>query len=248
MKQAVVLAILLMWGAGARAGEVMVAVAANFLAPMEVISALFEKDTGHKARLASGATGKFVTQIANGAPFEVFLAADAEAPARLEKEGLAVSGSRYTYAIGKLVLWSAREGFVDAKGEVLGKGDYKHLAIANPRTAPYGAAATEVLNKLNLAGAVQPKLVQGENIAQTHQFISTGNAELGFVAYSQVFRDGKLISGSAWVVPKGLHAPIQQDAQLLNKGKANPAALALLNYLKGEKAKRVIKAFGYDLP
>ncbi len=230
----------------AQAEEVLVAVAANFTAPMQVIAAVFAKETGHKANLAFGATGKFYAQISNGAPFEVFLSADDETPARLEKEGLAVAGSRFTYAIGRLVLWSATPNYVDAKGAVLQQGNFQHLAIANPKTAPYGAAAMEALNKMGLASKLQSKIVQGENIAQTQQFISTGNAELGFVAYAQAFKDGKLTSGSAWVVGKEWHSPIQQDAVLLNKGKSNPAAVALLTFLKGDKAKTVIKSFGYE--
>ncbi len=232
---------------GLHAAEVQVAVAANFTAPMQQIAADFEKDSGHKAVLSFGATGKFYAQIVNGAPFEVFLAADDTTPARLEKEGHAVAGSRFTYAVGKLVLWSAKPDFVDAKREVLEGGKFNKLSIANPKTAPYGAAAIETLKKLNLLETVQPKFVQGENISQTLQFVSTGNADLGFVALSQVFKDGKLNSGSAWIVPGEFHEPIYQDAAILAKGKDNPAAGALLAYLKGDKAKAVIKSFGYDL-
>jgi molybdate transport system substrate-binding protein len=230
----------------ARADEVNVAVAANFTAPMQKIAAEFEKDTGYKAQLASGSSGKFYAQIKNGAPFQVFLSADDETPARLEKEGLAVPGSRLTYAVGTLVLWSARPGYVDGKGEVLKKGMFQHLALANPKLAPYGAAAVEVLNKLGLFAGLQPKFVQGENVAQTFQFISTGNAELGFVALSQVMKDGKIIDGSAWVVPSRLHTPLRQDAVILSSGKDNPAALALMKYLKQAKARAIIKAYGYN--
>ena len=231
----------------ANAGEVQVAVAANFTAPMQRIAAEFEKDSGHKATLMSGATGKFYAQISNGAPFEVLLSADDETPARLERDGLAVAGSRFTYATGRLVLWSAREGYVDDKGDVLKKGDFRHLSIANPKTAPYGAAAIQTLSKLGLLPALEPRFVQGENIAQTHSFIVSGNAELGFIALSQVFRDGRLGSGSAWIVPANLHEPIRQDAVLLAKGQSNPAAAALLKYLKGDKARSIIKSFGYEL-
>lgn len=231
----------------AGADEVQVAVAANFTAPMQKIAADFEKDTGHKAVLAFGATGKFYAQIANGAPFEVLLSADDETPARLEKELLAVPHSRFTYAIGRLVLWSAREGLVDDKGEVLKKGDFKHLALANPKTAPYGAAAMETMAKLGVLPNLQAKFVQGENIAQTYQFVSTGNAEAGFVALSQIVKDGRLAGGSAWIVPANLHQPILQDAVVLARGSRNPAAKALLDYLKGDKAKAVIKSYGYGL-
>ncbi|MEW6118909.1 MAG: molybdate ABC transporter substrate-binding protein [Pseudomonadota bacterium] len=228
------------------AADVQVAVAANFTAPMQKIAADFEQATGHRARLAFGATGKFYAQIKNGAPFEVLLAADDDTPARLEKEGLAVAGSRFTYSIGQLALWSARPGYVDGKGEVLKQGAFDHLALANPRLAPYGGAAVETMNKLGVLSALQPKFVQGENIAQTFQFVSTGNAELGFVALSQVVEDGKLKRGSAWVVPAGLHAPIRQDAVILVRGKANPAALALMKYLKEDRARAIIRAYGYQ--
>jgi molybdate transport system substrate-binding protein len=232
----------------ARSDEVQVAVAANLTAPAKRIAVDFEQETGHKAALSFGATGKFYAQIKNGAPFEVLLAADDSTPARLEEEGAAVRGSRFTYAIGRLVLWSERPGLVDDQGSVLKKGDFRHLAIANPKTAPYGVAAMETLKALGLLDALQPKLVQGENIAQTHQFVASGNAELGFVALSQVMEDGKLISGSAWVVPETLHEPIRQDAVLLNAGAGKPAAETWLDYLKGEKARTVIRAFGYTLP
>lgn len=233
--------------ATAQAGEVQVAVAANFTAPMQKIAAEFEKDTGNKAVLAFGATGKFYAQINNGAPFEVLLSADDETPARLETERKTVPGTRFTYATGKLVLWSARDGYVDGQGQVLKGGNYAHLAIANPKAAPYGAAAVETLQKLKLWDEVQPKLVQGENIGQAFQFVSTGNAPLGFVALSQVWRDGKFTSGSGWIVPANLHSPIRQDAVILAKGAANPTAKALEDYLKSPKAKDIIRSFGYDL-
>lgn len=230
----------------ARAGEVQVAVAANFTAPMQKIAAEFERDTGHKAVLAYGASGKFYAQIVNGAPFELLLSADGETPARLEKESLAVPGTRFTYATGRLVLWSAKEGYVDAAGAVLKSGDYRHIAIANPKTAPYGAAAMEVLRRLDLLERVRPKFVQGENIAQTQQFVSTGNAQLGFLALSQVLRDGRIASGSGWIVPASLHAPIRQDAVVLARGRANPAAKALADYLRSDRAKDIIRSFGYE--
>ena len=233
--------------ASAMADEVQVAVAANFTLPMQRIAADFERDTGHKALMSFGATGRFYAQIKNGAPFELLLSADDETPIRLASEGAAVADSRFTYAIGRLVLWSAQAGVVDAQGAVLKAGSFRHLAIANPKTAPYGAAAVEVLTGLGLLDAVGPKLVQGENIAQAQQFVASGNAELGFVALSQVWRDGKLRSGSAWLVPTTLHTPIRQDAVLLNLGRDKPAALALLRYLQSDKARAVIRSFGYDL-
>lgn len=237
----------LLLASAVQAAEVEVAVAANFTAPMQQIVAAFEQASGHKARLAFGATGKFYAQIKNGAPFQILLAADDETPARLEAEGLGIAGSRFTYAIGTLVLWSSKPDFVDAKGEVLAKGGFNKLAIANPKTAPYGGAAIEVLNALGLRAAVEPKFVQGENIAQAFQFVSTGNADLGFVALSQVMKDGKLNSGSAWIVPAKMHAPIRQDAVLLTPGKDNAAAAALLAFLKSDAAKAIIRSYGYDL-
>jgi len=233
--------------ASAAAGEVQVAVAANFTAPMQAIARQFEQDTGHKAVAAFGATGQFYAQIKNGAPFEVFLAADDDRPARLESEQQTVPGSRFTYAVGALALWSAKPGYVDDQGAVLKQNEFRHLAIANPKAAPYGLAATQVLAKLGLADAVKPKIVEGQSIAQTQQFVATGNAELGFVALSQVYKDGKLTSGSAWLVPASLHDPIKQDAVILAKGKDNPAAQAFVDYLKGPKAADIIKSYGYQV-
>ncbi|WP_224450864.1 MULTISPECIES: molybdate ABC transporter substrate-binding protein [unclassified Pseudomonas] len=231
----------------AQADEVQVAVAANFTAPIQAIAADFEKDTGHKLVAAYGATGQFYAQIKNGAPFDVFLSADDTTPEKLEKEGDTVKGSRFTYAVGTLALWSAKDGYIDAKGEVLKKNEYQHLSIANPKTAPYGLAATQVLEKLKLTDATKAKIVEGQNITQAYQFVSTGNAELGFVALSQIYQEGKVTSGSAWIVPASLHDPIKQDAVILSKGKDNAAAKALVEYLKGPKAAAVIKSYGYQL-
>lgn len=229
------------------AAEVSVAVAANFTAPMQKIAQAFEQDTGHKAVLAFGSTGNFYAQIRNGAPFHILLAADDETPARIEKEGLGVAHSRFTYATGKLVLWSKQAALVDDKGDVLRSTKFKRIAIANPKLSPYGAAALETLGKLGLLQSLQPKFVQGENISQTYQFVATENAALGFVALSQVFADGRLKDGSAWLVPASMHQPIQQDAVLLNSGKDSPAAVALLSYLRSEKIKTLIRSFGYGL-
>ncbi|KSW22854.1 MULTISPECIES: molybdate ABC transporter substrate-binding protein [unclassified Pseudomonas] len=231
----------------ALADEVQVAVAANFTAPIQAIAKDFEKDTGHKLVASFGATGQFYAQIKNGAPFEVFLAADDSTPAKLEQEKAVVPGSRFTYAIGKLALWSPKDGYVDAKGEVLKKGGFQHLSIANPKTAPYGLAATQVLDKLGLKDKLTGKIVEGQNIGQAYQFVSSGNAELGFVALSQIYKDGKVTAGSAWIVPADLYEPIRQDAVILEKGKDNAAARALVDYLKGPKAAAVIKAYGYEL-
>ncbi|MGR9072810.1 MAG: molybdate ABC transporter substrate-binding protein [Gammaproteobacteria bacterium] len=231
--------------ASAAAETVDVAVAANFTEPMKAIAGGFEKKTGHKARLAFGSSGMFFAQIQNGAPFQVFLSADADKPAHLERDGMTVPGSRFTYALGTLVLWSHDPSVVDVKGEVLKKGGFAHLAIANPELAPYGAAAREILKRMDLWDGLQSRLVRGENIAQTYQFVATGNAELGFVSLSQVFKDGALMEGSAWTVPENLYAPIRQDAVLLSKGKDSAAASALVDYLKSDKAKAVIEAYGY---
>ncbi|MBH3435797.1 molybdate ABC transporter substrate-binding protein [Pseudomonas citronellolis] len=231
----------------ALADEVQVAVAANFTAPIPAIAKDFEKDTGHKLVASFGATGQFYAQIKNGAPFEVFLAADDSTPAKLEQEKAVVPGSRFTYAIGKLALWSPKDGYVDAKGEVLKQGGFQHLSIANPKTAPYGLAATQVLDKLGLKDKLTGRIVEGQNIGQAYQFVSSGNAELGFVALSQIYKDGKVTAGSAWIVPADLYEPIRQDAVILEKGKDNAAAKALVDYLKGPKAAAVIKAYGYEL-
>ena len=229
------------------ADEVQVAVAANFTAPMKGIAADFERVSGHKAILSFGATGQFYAQIKNNAPFEVFLAADSATPSKLVSEGAADAASQFTYAKGKLVLWSAKPAIVDDKGEVLKKADFDHIAIANPKLAPYGAAAVEAMKSLGVYDALSPKFVTAENIGQTLQFIKTGNAPLGFVALSQIMTNGKIAEGSAWVLPFDLYQPIKQDAVILNNGKGKPAAEALMKYLKGPKAIEVIKSYGYDL-
>lgn len=229
----------------AHAEQVSVAVAANFTAPMQKVAAAFEADTGHKANMSFGATGKFYAQIIHGAPFQILLAADDTTPAQLEREGKVVANTRFTYAIGTLVLWSAQPGYVDAQGAVLKTGDFKYLALANPKLAPYGLAATQAMDKMGVTAAVRSRWVQGENIAQTYQFVATGNAPLGFVALSQVMVDGKMTRGSAWQVPAHLHDPIRQDAALLAPGKDNAAAIALLQYLRTDKARAIIQSHGY---
>lgn len=229
----------------AQAAEVQIAVAANFAAPMKDIAAVFEKETGHKTLLTAGATGKFYAQIINGAPFDVLLSADDETPAKLEKEGKAVAGTRFTYAIGRLALWSPRPDFVDEGGNVLKSDKFQYLAVANTKIAPYGLAAVQVMQKMGVLARLEPKIVQGENIAQTYQFVSTGNAQLGFVALSQVQENGKLKSGSAWIVPENLHEPLKQDAVLLSAGKNNPAAEAFLVFLRSDAAKALMSKYGY---
>ena len=229
----------------AQADEVQVAVAANFLAPLQEIAKSFEKETGHHALITSGATGQLFTQIQNGAPFEVMISADAKTPKKLVKSELALTDTQFTYARGKLVLWSVDPAMVDANGAVLKSDKFKHLAIGNPKTAPYGAAAMETLDKLGLTASLKSKFVESENISQAKQFVDSGNAEVGFVALSQIYKDGKITKGSAWVVPLDLYAPIYQDAVLLKKGEDNPAATALLNYLKSDKAKAIMTTYGY---
>jgi molybdate transport system substrate-binding protein len=230
----------------ADAAEVPVAVAANFAAPMRQIAREFEKDSGHKAVLAIGATGAFYAQIRNGGPFMLLLAADEATPARLEKEGLAVPGSRFTYATGRLVLWSPQPGLVDDKGQVLARGDFDRIALANPRLAPYGAAAVEALAQLKLLERLRPRFVQGENIGQAYQFVATGNVPLGLVALSQVMEEGRMAAGSAWLVPAALHAPLHQDAVVLAPGKDSAAAAALTAYLRTDKIRTLIARYGYE--
>lgn len=229
------------------ADQVQVAVAANFTAPMQAIARAFEQDTGHSVQASYGATGQLYAQISNGAPFEVFLSADDSTPAKLEQEGRSIKGSRFTYAIGALALWSPKPGFVDEQGAVLEKGEFKHLSIANPKAAPYGLAATQTLDRLGLSDSLKDKIVEGQNITQALQFVSTGNAELGFVALSQVYKDGNITSGSAWLVPEAMYQPIRQDGLILKQGEANPVAKALVDYMKGPKAAEIIKAYGYRL-
>jgi molybdate transport system substrate-binding protein len=229
----------------AQAGEVQVAVAANFAGPIAKIGGAFTAATGHTLKVSTGATGKFYTQVVSGAPFEVLLAADDETPRKLVAEGRAVAGTNFTYALGKLVLWSAQPGFVDDRGAALASDRVKHVAIANPKVAPYGAAALEVIKARGLADTLAGRIVTGESIAQAYQFVSTGNAEVGFVALSQVAVPGRPVMGSYWVVPPQLYSEIRQDAVLLKSGEKNPAAKALLEYLKGEPARAVIRDFGY---
>lgn len=238
---AVLIAVGLVLGGPARAGTVNVAVAANFTEPAREIAAAFKEATGHEAVLSFGATGQLYTQIMQDAPFGVFLSADAERPERAVTEGLAAPESRFTYAVGRLVLWSREKGRVTGE-DSLRRGDFQKLAIANPKAAPYGAAALETLAALGLREAIESKLVMGNNIAQTYQFIDTGNAELGFVAAAQLAgRD----EGSRWLVPERLHQPIRQDAVLLRKAAGSEAARAFLAFLKGPQAQRIIERYGY---
>ncbi|WP_319568798.1 molybdate ABC transporter substrate-binding protein [Cohaesibacter marisflavi] len=227
------------------AADTKVAVAANFTAAAKEIATAFAAETDHTATLSFGSTGKLYTQISNGAPFSIFLAADQARPIKAETDGLAVPDSRFTYAQGKIVLYSTDPDLVDSDGAVLRAPDKFHkLAIANPKTAPYGAAAMETLDKLDVPAAVMDALVRGDSISQTHQFVASGNAQLGFVALSQVVNSKE---GSRWVVPDDLYAPIKQDAVLLKTGAEDEAAKAFLAFLKGETAREIILKFGYGV-
>jgi molybdate transport system substrate-binding protein len=230
------------------AAEVNAAVAANFTVPVQQIVELFQKKSGHTVKLSFGSSGKFYSQIKAGAPFDVFLSADERTPKYLEQEGLAVANTRFVYALGKLVLWSPKPGFVDDKGTVLHKGDFSRLAYADPKLAPYGLAAKDTLEVLGLWENVQSRLVMGESIAQTYQFAATGNAELAFIALSQITKDGKVTEGSWWLVPSYMYTPIRQSAVQLSAAKDPVAAKEFLAFLKSEKAVTIIRSFGYELP
>lgn len=242
-----VLASLSLLALHADAGEVRAAVAANFTVPVKLIAEQFQADTGHTVKASYGSTGKFYSQIKNGAPFDVLLAADDTTPSKIGKEGLGTPASQFTYAIGKLVLWSKKPGYVDAKGYVL-QSKFNKLAIANPKLAPYGVAAQETLQSLGLMDGVQSRIVMGESITQTMQFADTGNADMAFIALSQTMKDGKPIEGSAWVVPSHMFTPIRQDAIVLTTVEDKAATEAFMKYLKSAKAIAVIKSFGYELP
>jgi molybdate transport system substrate-binding protein len=245
-RRVLLLIAVLAMAAAARADEVGVAVASNFAAAMRVLAPAFERATGHRLVVALGSTGALYAQVRNGAPFDVLLSADDETPARLEREGLAVAGSRFTYATGRLVLWSAQPGVVDDQGAVLRSAGAQRLALANPKLAPYGAAAVQALSAMGLWEAWRPRVVQGDNIAQAHAFVASGNAALGLVALSQVTAEGRIASGSGWVVPARLHEPIRQDAVLLSRGRDRAAARALMDWLRSDAAAAVIRSHGYE--
>lgn len=228
------------------AEPVLVAVAANFLPPFREVALEFEKTTGHTLRVVSGSSGNFYSQIQNGAPFDVFFSADNERPKKLEDEGLGVKDTRFTYAIGRIVLWSANADLIKGE-ETLRAKNFKRLAIANPKNAPYGVAAMQTMQKLELWESLQPHIVMGESIGQTMGFIESGNAQVGFVALSQVMDPKVKGKGSHWQVPTHLHEPIQQDVILLTKGKENPGAKALLAFIGGPHAKAIIERYGYAL-
>ncbi len=228
----------------AHAAEVPVAVAANFTEPAKEIAAAFKKATGNDASLSFGASGQFYTQITRGAPYQVFLSADVERAQKAEQDGVAVPGSRFVYATGKLVLYSKTAGLVDDQGAVLKSGRFQKIAIADPAAAPYGTAAVQTMTKLGVYPALKAKIVQGSSITQAYQFTETGAAELGFVALSQVIDKP---GGSRWIVPETLHKPIDQGAVLLWTGDKNPAARAFLKFLRGPEAKAIIRRYGYTV-
>jgi molybdate transport system substrate-binding protein len=227
----------------ADADQVNVAVAANFTAPVKEIAAAFRKKTGNEAVLSFGSSGQFYTQITQDAPFQVFLSADQERPKKLADIGLAVPDSRFTYAIGKLVLWSKQAGYVQGEA-TLRSATFGKLSICNPVSAPYGEAAIETLKSLKLYSALKPKFVEGADIMQAFQFVETGNAEVGFVALSQLSGN---VGGSRWIVPQALYQPIRQDAILLKKGAGSEAAKAFMEFLKGPQARAIIEKYGYAL-
>lgn len=227
----------------ALADSANIAVAANFTEPAKEIAAAFKAKTGHEAVLSFGSSGQFFTQISQDAPFQVFLSADAARPKKLEEDGLTVKNTRFTYAVGKLVLWSKDPGLV--KGEqTLKDGKFAKISICNPVAAPYGAAAVEAMQTLRVYDELKPKLVEGANISQAFQFVQTGNAEIGFVALSQVINDKE---GSRWMVPQSLYTPITQDAVLLKKGESDEAAKAFFEFLKGPESRAIIEKYGYEL-
>ncbi|WP_210394736.1 molybdate ABC transporter substrate-binding protein [Motiliproteus sediminis] len=229
------------------AANLNVAVAANFIAPMKALVERFQQQGGQPVRVAYGSSGKLYAQIVNGAPFDLLLSADQDKPVRLEAAGVAVAGSRFTYAEGQLVLWSLRFNLPEEPQSLLAGDSYRYLALANPRLAPYGMAAEQVLQRLQLDQLTLSRRVQGENIAQTYQFVASGNAEYGFVALSQVLEQGEIRRGSGWIVPLSLYDPIRQDAVLLNRGADNPQAREFLRFLRSDEARAIIRAHGYRL-
>ncbi len=227
------------------AAEIKVAVASNFANVLKEIAVEFQKDSGHQLAITPGATGKFYAQINNGAPFDVLLSADDETPTKLVQEGKAVAASQFTYAIGRLALWSPLPELIDKSPDVLKTDKFKFLAIANAKVAPYGQAAVLTMQKLGLLSKLEPRIVQGESIAQTYQFVATGNAQLGFVALSQILEHGKIKSGSAWIVPEEMHEQLKQDVVVLGACKQPVVCQALVDYLKTDKAKKIMTSYGY---
>lgn len=232
----------------ALADEIKVAVAANFIKAMETLSQNFEKQTGNTVKLTSGATGKFYTQIKNGAPYDIFFAADVKTPAKLEAEGAIKTNSRFTYAQGRLSMWIPNAPEQTDAVDYLKQGQFKHLAIANPKGAPYGAAAEQVLAKLDLLDALKPKIVMGENIGQTYQFVATGNAEVGFIPHSYTVDPKHVNKGSYWLVPQSYYTPLDQAVVILKSAENNATAQAFIDYIRSPEGKKIIEANGYTIP
>jgi len=246
IKQTLLLFVLISTGS-AYAGEVKVAVASNFYKPMLQLAKQFKDTTGNDVVVSAGATGALYAQIKNGAPFDLFLAADQKRPQALENDNQAVKGSRFTYAQGQLAFWSTQPGYSSEESFQDALSKVEHIAIANPKNAPYGAASIDVMNKLGLYQQAQAKIVEGHNIGQTYQYVSSGTVECGFVALSQVYLNGNITEGSAWLVPASLHRQLKQDAILLNKGQENNTAQSFLQFLQSEPAKQTIRSFGYSI-
>ncbi len=237
----------LLTASGAQAEQIYVAVASNFTAPMTQLAELFEQETGHQVHLSSGSSGKLFAQIKHGAPFQLFFSADQTKPETLEALGLTIPGSRFTYAIGTLALWTPQAG-LEVTSETLKTTPFNHLALANPKIAPYGSAAIVVLDQLNLIGKTQRRWVMGENINQTYQFVSTGNAEFGFVSLSQILFNGRVLAGSVWVVPQHMYPEIRQDAVLLKPAAETPAAQDFVAFIRSAEGAGVIQQYGYITP
>jgi molybdate transport system substrate-binding protein len=236
------LSVSIAFAAEGAADQVTIAVATNFVGAMQALVERFEETSGHTVLISSGSTGGHYAQIKNGAPFEAFFAADSERPRLLEAEGVIVSGSRFLYAVGRIALWSPRPDYVDGDGKILESGDFRHLAIANPELAPYGAAARDVLTARGVWERLLPRVVTGQDIGQTYSFVETGNAELGFVAWAQLRQPRREVSGSYWLVPESLHRAIEQEAVLLRD---RPAARALLDFVEGPEGREIIRSYGY---
>jgi molybdate transport system substrate-binding protein len=237
-----------LYAAPASAGEVRVALSSDLVAPMERIAAMFQKESGHTVTVTPDASGRLYAQIRKGTAFDVFLSADEELPKRLLQQGAAVAGSRFNYATGRLVLWSAQAGYVDDKGLVLNRGGFDKLAMSNPLSSPYGVAAKETLTKLTMWNAMQRRLDKRDDVVEAQRLAATERAELAFIALSQVMRDGKIGTGSWWLVPPEMHNPIRQSAVLLSNAQDAQAAKAFLAFLKSEKAVQVMRGFGYEFP
>ena len=229
------------------AGQVNVAVAGNFFKPLKELANEFESKTGHKIVISVGSSGKLFAQISNGAPFDLFLSADQKRPTQLTQQNLAISDSQFTYAIGKLVFWSSIQNHITMQGKYLRSPNLKYLAIANPAVSPYGEQTIRALKKLGVYKYVKDKFVQGQNLGQTYQYISSGNIQQGIIALSQVTHEGEISSGSFWILPKSLYQPIKQDAVLLEKGRNNSVAKEFIAFLKTPLAIKIIRSFGYEV-